>query len=147
MMEGKPLNEIRSELESPVRSAEAPDLDGDLNPIDAIRKSLGLPYNPDAKQLQYEDRPLEGELPEDDMEFKAGLLQAAAVLGAPPAVAYYPGCGEHVSLATVFPAARTIFLDESGDVHHRFLQHNVDPLTATMNFTGAICMSLSCRTA
>lgn len=73
-------------------------------------------------------RPLQGELPEDDIEFKENIKYLAdSTLDEPPRVIYNPGCGEHVSVATTFPDARTIFVDPDGNVEHRFLERQTAP--------------------
>ncbi|MGH7237618.1 MAG: hypothetical protein ACREGF_03730, partial [Candidatus Saccharimonadales bacterium] len=96
---------------------------------------VGLGYL--AKRVSPEERtgaeqeqarsPLQGELEGDDDSFKEGLrLIVAENLCEPPKLLYNPGSGEHVSLASAFPTARTIFSDTSGDVEHRFIQHNIN---------------------
>lgn len=63
----------------------------------------------------------------EDVEFKAALREAVAdSLSAKPKILYNPGSGTHVSLAELCADCRTIFTDINGDVHHAFVQHNID---------------------
>lgn len=94
--------------------------------MNELRKQLGEPYEIGIP-IDSQRPELLGENQYDDREFKAVLKRAVtSTLDYEPLILYNPGCGQHVSLATTFPDTRTILVDESGDVEHEYLQHNID---------------------
>lgn len=61
---------------------------------------------------------LEGMYEHQDKEFRTALQDIAMSLDVVPEVVYNPGCDRHVTLATAFPKARSIFVDTDVDAVH-----------------------------
>lgn len=105
----------------------------ELSPLDQMRKELGEEYLTRSEELPKTAQL--GEAYGEDVEFREALYTAVTdTLGYEPKTLYYPGSGEHVTLASAFPNARTIFSDTDGEVEHAFLQHNIDNPDSTLEF-------------
>lgn len=63
---------------------------------------------------------------EEETELKEALTKAVKFLDRKVEFAYNPGCGQSVALVSILPKARTILVDQSNDVQHTYVQHNID---------------------
>lgn len=130
-MEDRPLDSSEYDIHEPeTKDMEAviPVSEAGVSILDAIREQLGIVPEkvPNDIKTPHEPGTLHGERPSEDVELKTALSEATKFLNRPVEVAYNPGCGESVSLVSVLPEARTILVDESGDVQHVYIQHNID---------------------
>lgn len=76
---------------------------------------------------------LEGQFPNEDVEFKKQLVEIAAANSIEPKVLYNPGSNRHVSLATAFPEARTIFADTDAEAMHEVAREGFETYQADMH--------------
>lgn len=76
---------------------------------------------------------LEGMYEYQDQDFRTALQDIASSLGVVPSVVYNPGCSRHVTLATAFPEARSIFADTDIEAMHDVASGNFEAHTADMH--------------
>lgn len=103
-----------------------------IHPFNSLRRYLEIKRSQEISRSQEmvpspEDIHFHGEAPDEDILFKTTVRQIIEEnFAQPPHVLYNPGCGHHVSLASVIPEARTIFVDEDEFTAEDFLQYNKD---------------------